>query len=122
MVFLAPFLLSFIADSLIWCWHQGLLSRDSHPACSNYLFGQSLLKGLNYTEHSYLQMIKHLIRINFSKTWDVLEGCWYIAHRTGRNFVEVLSFCCLSPSVSFIFSFCTIFCYLRKGLCSHPLA
>lgn len=86
VVFLAPFLLSFIADSLIWCRHQGLLSRDAHPACSNYLFGQSLLKGLNYTEHSYLQMIKHLIRINFSKTRDVLEGCWYYSSQNRKKF------------------------------------
>lgn len=108
------FLLSFVADSHLVPGLEGLCPRDSHPACSNYLLGQSLLKGVKYTEHSYLQMIKHLIRTNFSKMWDVLGGSQYIAHRTeeiaeklrmlnpGPPVWSRFSLCCFPPSVDFI--------------------
>lgn len=90
----------------------------------NYLFGQSLPKGLNYTEHSYLQMIKQLITTNFSKMSDVLEGRWSELRKKSET-LRTLSpgppllsrscLCYLSPRVGFIFPFCTISYYLREG-------
>ena len=108
---------------LFSCWQA---IRDFCPEILNLPVAITCLVspcwGAWITQNSLnLQIIRHLIRINFSRMWDVLGGCWYEAHRIGRRFVTILFLCCLSLRVSFIFTLCTVLCYLRKGLHSHTL-
>ena len=73
-----------MAVSVTW-WGTGGFVPECPLLLYDHSFGQSLPEGLNYTEHSYLQMIKHLIRTNFSRMWDVLEGSWFVYRSQDRK-------------------------------------